>query len=320
MSGKVFLFILLQAVWVTAFSQSLSLARLGDRFQCTNLAVHWEATNVLPRKVWVYRVLPKVWPAAGLSNLVAACGFTAKNLVNSNADSMLYAIAGKWDVRHPDKSLGISGGNVFYWSLLHYSPTNLAKNVPETNQLMSVTTNFLKHIGFNLSELPKRPDGIPKIRFVEPFKEYFLPNGTIITNIEFREARFGRAVDGIKILNEGGYGDIQFSELGKPVQIDISWPDFKRYKRYKTAKQKTIIEWIRDGKAVQGGIPMNIGSIDWPTVKSLTVKEANLAYYAGDNLAPSPWLMPLVSLWTTVDTGQGNIDVEIDCPIIDETK
>jgi hypothetical protein len=29
---------------------------------------------------------------------------------------------------------------------------------------------------------------------------------------------------------------------------------------------------------------------------------------------------PLVALWTTVDTGHGNIDVEIDCPIIDETK
>ena len=74
------------------------------------------------------------------------------------------------------------------------------------------------------------------------------------------------------------------------------------------------------GKAVQGGIPMDLPAIDWAVVKSLTVKKAELCYYAGDRLAPSEWLMPLVSLWTTVDTGHGNIDVEIDCPIIDETK
>ena len=30
-------------------------------------------------------------------------------------------------------------------------------------------------------------------------------------------------------------------------------------------------------------------------------------------------LMPLVSLWTTVDTGHGNVDVEIDCPIVDDS-
>jgi hypothetical protein len=29
---------------------------------------------------------------------------------------------------------------------------------------------------------------------------------------------------------------------------------------------------------------------------------------------------PFAALWTTVDTGHGNIDVEINCPIIDETK
>jgi hypothetical protein len=28
--------------------------------------------------------------------------------------------------------------------------------------------------------------------------------------------------------------------------------------------------------------------------------------------------MPLLSLWCSVDTGRGKLDVEIECPIIDE--
>jgi hypothetical protein len=94
----------------------------------------------------------------------------------------------------------------------------------------------------------------------------------------------------------------------------------KRYKAFPTVSPDTIIKWIREGKAKQGGIPMNSNDIDWTTAKSLTIKKAEICYYAGDRFSPSPWLMPIVSFWTTVDTRDGTIDVEIDCPIIDEKK
>ena len=82
-----------------------------------------------------------------------------------------------------------------------------------------------------------------------------------------------------------------------------------------------MVKSIREGKAIQGMIPDNVGGIDWGTVKSVTIKEAKPLYYAGeDRFSPSDWLRPYAALWTTVDTGHGNIDVEIDCPIIDETK
>jgi len=303
------------------FSQSLPLPEnWGEHFQRTNLDVRWEATNALPRTVWIYRVRTKDFQAAGISNLVAQCGFTDKNITKSNANVVVYAIAGKFGIIHPDRQLQISRGSIFYLRQTHYGPTNLATHVPEMSQMLEVTTNFLAKIGFNLAEIRKNPDGTPRFGFIEPFKEYYLPNGIIITNIEFREAGFGRTVDGAKILGAAGYGDIYFGEHGKPVHIDISWQDFERYKSYPTATPEMIINWIRDGKALQGGIPMNMPAIDWASVKCLTIKSANLCYYAGERLAPSEWLMPLLSLWTTVDTGQGNVDVEIDCPIIEAPK
>jgi hypothetical protein len=68
---------------------------------------------------------------------------------------------------------------------------------------------------------------------------------------------------------------------------------------------------------VQG---FSLGDIDWPTVKSVKIKKAVPMYYAGNRLAPSDWLYPFAALWTTVDTGNETINVEIDCPIVDETK
>jgi hypothetical protein len=82
-----------------------------------------------------------------------------------------------------------------------------------------------------------------------------------------------------------------------------------------------MVQSIRAGKAIQGMIPDNLNEIDWRTVKSVTIKKAEPSYYAGgDPFAPSDWLRPYAALWTTVDTGYGTIDVEIDCPIIDDSK
>ncbi len=94
----------------------------------------------------------------------------------------------------------------------------------------------------------------------------------------------------------------------------------ERDKLHPTVTPEMMVKSIREGKAIQGMVPDTVGSIDWPTVKSVTIKEAKPLYFAGgDPLSPSDWLEPFAALWTTVDTGHGNVDVEIDCPIIDET-
>jgi hypothetical protein len=318
MPKKIFFFLLLQTLWATGFSQSLSLARLGETFQRTNLVVRWDApTNTLPPAVWIYRVLPKTFPPEAVSNLVAQCGFARKDKKFSNADQTVYKNADKF----PSKQLGISHGGIVYITVSHYGPTNLARDVPTMIQMPELTTNFLSKLGINVSDIEKNAEGAPNFHFWEPFKEYFMPD-KIVTNIEFRAVGFSRAVDGATVIGAGivGDGEIYFGEHGNPTHIDLSWRDLERTKSYVTATPEIVIKWIRNGKAVQGGIPMDLPPIDWPTVKSLTVKKADLCYYAGDSMVPSAWLMPLLSLWTTVDTGHGNVDVEIDCPIIDETK
>lgn len=310
--------LLLQTVWATGFSQSLSLTRLGDSFARTNLDVRWQApSNAYPRTVWIYQIVPKIFPPAAVSNLAAECGFTEGDRKISTANETVY----KNTDNHPTKELNVSHGSIFYNVITHYGPTNMAKDVPEMSRMPALTTNFLSQLGIEVSGVERADNGGPNFHFWEPFKEYFLPD-KIVTNIEFRAVSFNRAVDGATVIGAGtaGDGEIFFGEGGKPIHIDLSWRNLKRVKSYDTASPETIIQCIRDGKAVSGGIPMNLPPINWATVKSLTVTKADLCYYAGDRLAPSPWLMPLVSLWTTVDTGKGTVDIEIDCPIITQAR
>ena len=307
-------------VWMVGFSQSLSLNKLGDPFQRTNLEVRWDApTNVLPRTVWIYHLLPRTFPSEAIANLVAIGGFTEKDITKSNADEVVYKSAGK----HPVEQLAVSHSGIEYLHTIkeaQFGPTNLAEGVPEMSQMPELTTNFLAKLGISLSDIEKTTNSAPNFHFWEPLTKYFV-NHTFITNIEFRAVGFRRAIDGAAFLSSGtgGDGEIEFGEHGKIIKIDISWRNLDRFKSYPAATPETIAKWIREGKAVQGPVPDDSGGIDWPTVKNLTVKKAQLSYYAGDRFAPSDWLMPLVSLWTTVDTGHGNVDVEIDCPIVDES-
>jgi hypothetical protein len=315
--NKTILFVLLQATWVTGFSQSLSLDKLGDTFQRTNLDVRWNAaSNSLPPTVWIYRVLPKAFSGETVSNLVALGGFTDQNLVRSNSEEIVYKSEG----RHPATQLAISHGGVEFQHKIIYGPTNLTQGVPEMPQILDLTSNYLAKFGIALSDIEKNTNGAPNYHFAELVTTYDLPQGTV-TNVEYRLVRFNRAVDGGAVMGGGtcGDGEFDFGAHGKLVGIDLTWKDLKRYKSFAAAKPETIVAWIQQGKAVQGGIPMNLPPIDWATVKSLTVKKADVCYYAGERFAASGWLMPVLSLWATVDTGDSKVDVEIDCPVIDET-
>ena len=252
-----------------------------------------------------------------VSNLVALGPFTTENLVRSNIDEILF--------KKPDglTTLWISRrlGAINLQSRNSYGPTNLAEHIPKMTDLMALTTNLLGQLNIRVEDMTRNSDGSPAISFSEPFTVY-LVNHTFVTNVGYRAANFRRAVDGARFVGNGagGDGEIQFGAYGKPTKISLSWRNLERHRFYGTADPDTIRRWIRAGKAVQGMMRMDLEPIDWKSVKSVTITGAKLCYYAGGPFEPSDWLMPFVALWTTVDTGHGKVDVEIDCPIIDESK
>ncbi|MGH7954061.1 MAG: hypothetical protein ACREFE_19370, partial [Limisphaerales bacterium] len=74
-------------------------------------------------------------------------------------------------------SVSFATGEIEYnGEMPHYNITNLAKDVPEMNQLYQLTTNFLPKLGINLSEISKQRNGKPKFNFYEPLSGYHIPN------------------------------------------------------------------------------------------------------------------------------------------------
>jgi hypothetical protein len=104
------------------------------------------------------------------------------------------------------------------------------------------------------------------------------------------------------------------------VKMDISWRRLIREKSYPALNPGRLIESIRKGQARQGYLRSDLPGFEWEAVKKVTVKNAWPRYYAGNPAHLSDSLPPFAALLTTVETDHGNIDVEIDCPIIDETQ
>jgi hypothetical protein len=212
-------------------------------------------------------------------------------------------------------------GSIEYETPEIYSPTNLMKAVPTEAEVRMLAPEFLPKFGIRMSDIDRQENGQPDIRVFDS-EIMFQVNHRIITNTVFRGIRFRRDVEGLSFTggSAGGDGEMRFGDQGKVVKISLSWRKAEHYKRYATASPETVIRWIRQGKAVQNMLPGDIPGVDWNTVKSLSLNKAQLCCYAGDPFKPSDWLMPFVAFFASVDTGEGSLNLEIDCPIADRAK
>ncbi|MGB8368056.1 MAG: hypothetical protein WCF71_02050 [Verrucomicrobiia bacterium] len=317
---KTVLLILFQIICTSGFSDNPRWKVFGTPIPAhADLDVRWEApnkfvgsnvpTNKWPSKIWIYSLEPRKFSPKIISSLMAMCSFTEKDKVQQDSNGVTF--------RNGARILSISfpTGSIQYQTPeANYSPTNLAQGVPRMSEMPKLTKNFLRAVGLKLSEIERDTNGAPNFDFWEPFTVFYLKSGSV-TNIAFRAVVFRRAVDGAEVIGDAGYCQLHFGEHGKISQIDFSWPDLKRYESAVTLKPQAIIQLIREGKAHQGLLPMGFDGIDWQTVKSVTVKQAWPCYFGGDSR-----LYPFLDLWTTVETSQGYVDIEIDCPIVDEAK
>ena len=313
-------FLLLEIVCSTCLAQNLSFD-FGTHFQRPDLDVRWNApSNALPGVLWVYRVLPAEFSPTVISNLMAMGSFSVKDKTNYGRDGII--------LENSDKSrmlfISLPLGAIRYEDrkATHLSPTNLAVDLPDTNQTLKLTALLLQKMGIKMSEIEKKPNSEePRIIFFMAETTFYVSN-TFITNVPFRGVRFKRALDGAELtgLGKGGDCQIEFGSHGEIWGLDVSWRDFAREKPYQTATPETIVKWMREGKAVQNIIFTNVDSINRATVKNVTVHNAYPAYLGRSPPVSRTLVYPYVALDTTVDTGDRKINVELDCPIIDETK
>jgi hypothetical protein len=313
------------------FAQSLPFPRSIPRIsiQATNFDISWKASkHPWPKTIWLYQAKPTWFSPTVISNLLSLCSLTTNDI------NRAYSSANVLNFSKSGRNLRISfvESEITYYSTPSHDPNHLATNVPDTNQLVVLAKNLLPQIGINLSELTKLKNGQPEFRFdtnEEIGTTYFLKNNTTLNHIDHRSIAFRRTLDGIKfIFGGGGDGRIVYGENGKIIQMTIEWRGLERKKLYSTATKKQILQWLHEGRCYfprwfyppyQDKI-----DIDWTKVKHLTITDAE-AYYWG---APFPergipmhiYTYPFAILSATVNTGTTNLNIEIDCPVIDESK
>jgi hypothetical protein len=322
----------LMALVTAGFSQSLPFDNpLAIHFQRTNLVVRWQAPeHPWPKTLWTFRVVRTQFSPTIISNVMALGPFTDSGKWYSDADGMVFGN------RYGTPNLRISflEGKIEYdGKTEQYSATNLAKNVPETNQLPHLAIEFLPKIGISPSDLAKDKNDNIKLRWPDDTIDHtlYMQSETTITNIEYRRVRINRALDGVEFRGEGGDGEVSFGENSKIVGLRLCWRTMERDSCYETATPETIIRWIRQGNAIQKRLMTGNGEeipVDWSNVSSLTIKSAK-AYYWGDFLidrkaANKPLLpcraSPYAEISGVADIGKTAITVEIVCPILDESR
>ncbi len=240
---------------------------------------------------------------------MAKCSFASTDRIKQDDDKIIFKSGGRV------LTITYSSGSIQYDSPEHtYGPTNLAQGVPQMKDMPQLITNFLSAVGIGVAEISKGTNGTPAFNLWEPYTWFFV-DGKTITNIDARAAVLNRAVEGAKVIGLAGICRLQFGEHGLISKIELVWPTLEHSKTTQTLKPDAIMQAFRQGKAIQGFLPTDVSEIDWHKVKSVTIKQAWPSYFAGT----TKWLYPFLTLWATVETDHGGVDIELDCPIIDES-
>jgi hypothetical protein len=316
---------------VAGFSQNLPFdTSEAIHIQRTNLTVRWKASkHPWPGTLWTYKVVPTRFSPSVISNLLALEPFAGQQKRDYGDNGFLI---GNLNGSPPNLRVSFVAGEIEYnGSERHYSATNLSWDVPGTNRLFQLTTNFLPKLGISLSDVARRENGQPKIGwYASDHTEYLTANGTV-TNVEYRTVWVSRALDGVEYPGPDTDCRISFGEHAKVVKIWMHWHSVEREKQYAAATPENVAQWIREGRAIQRPIVTTSGgpitTVDWSTVKSLTITKATANYFgnsmdlqmarkplSSSRVRPDAWLSGIV------DTGKEKINIEIICPVIDESK
>ena len=118
----------------------------------TDLDIRWIApTSGLPASIWVYHLLPRKLSPEIIANLMVACSFIAKD-GTTNGDLVIF----KSDDGNRQLRLSWPWGVIDYNTLEAFSPTNLVKDVPSTNEAVKLAKQFLPKIGIPLADIARK--------------------------------------------------------------------------------------------------------------------------------------------------------------------
>jgi hypothetical protein len=320
------LLIYLQLLVSAGFSQTLPTPAsfLQIRYHATNFDITWDAPDhSWADKVWVYRDTAAKLSDDIVSNILEIGSFTQR-------DKKDYGIYGftAYDSGRVLRFATMTG-KIYYYAPQQYGIDHLVTNLPSTNAAIVLTKQILPRIGIGLTNVEHSTNGELLFHYdPNPQGTIYYTTNLPIVNLNQRTVGFKKALDGLTVEGGGGIGTIDYGENGRVIQMDIDWRGAVKDKEYDTATKDDILKWLKDGHCY---FPRSIFpphnekiDIDWTKAKHLTINRVQICYWGIDfpdiNPPSKSTVYPYAILHSTVDTGQTNLDITIDCPIIDFKK
>ena len=297
---------LLAAILVSVFSSSAELVNVEELWShlFTNGSVIWQApTNNLPRTLWVYKKVPRIFSATTISNAVTLASFQEKGFPKpSTNQTIIWADRFYGEMQPPYFSILPDEWQISY---------TLGDRAPQSPDDISTNEEAVQHAWDCLAQI-----GIDRTQFLK-------------TNVASSGA-YGvflpRQIDGIKTYYDTEGFQIEFGKHGKTMQFCLLFPNLERDRQSQVASPQEIIQSIRAHKAIVQPDP---DEVDYfarlrllENAKKLIITKVSLFYGDGlfgetsTNGESSKIVVPVAELEGLAEFDNSNATVRILSPVL----
>jgi hypothetical protein len=296
----------------------LSVGDLGNPFQAKGIPITWEAeTNIFPDSVAVYEVVPAHVSRRFVSNIVALAKFAEPDKALTQ---LLPASEGK-EAFYSDvvdkKYIGLSPsrGRAYYRSERAIClPKQSVEGVPDDEKAREIALTLLPELLISTNQLAYKPGtrDVYVVRSARVRTSFDKRAGKAVKETIARGVSMFRATNGISFAGRGVFDGVyvNFGSKQEVAELELVWRNLQFYRLLPVADSRRILERIRTGKAV---IQMEAG-LD--QIRSLIVRKAQVYYLGKDGLEIQKMVYPFVALNATADMGNTNVNVVINCPLV----
>lgn len=270
----------------------------------TNTEIVWKAPmSGVPKSLWIYKKLPRVFSETTISNAIILASFQNKGFPQASTNQItLWADRMDGELRPPYFEISPQRGEMSY---------SLGDRAPDTSEKVSNDEAAVQRAWNCLFKL-----GIDRAQFIQ----------TNVASPGTWGVFLPRQIDGIQTLDESeGFSFQQFGDHGKIRFFSIVLPGLKRDQNCPTASPKQIVACIRafktpvvsDDKTDYFKRINNLANAKTFTITRITL------YYGEDFYGETPtkneaskFVTPIAELEATADFGASNATVRLFSPIL----
>jgi hypothetical protein len=191
-----------------------------------------------------------------------------------------------------------------------------AVGIPDDAKAQKLGLKFLKQFGIQPADLAQKANGHLLTFGEKETRSYFdRKRGKYIDDeVMERGIFFNRRIDGVNFagIGLGGGCEITFGNRAKIARIKLVWPNLQPYEQYRVASPDEIIQWIRDGQAVQ----THKNLVNPADIKKLTITDCSPLYKGVNGEETQDFVYPFAQVEAVADLGKTNVDIQIYCPIL----